>query len=130
MITFLFFIFAVIGVMYAIDALGSEDWSRLFLSLIFAAAFGFIWFDRAFAPPPPPTADQVAQREANKAAEDALKIPQKMSEADGCLVYKFKDNGYWHYFTKCDKDVTTDTTRSVRNGKSTATKIESIVTQR
>lgn len=35
------------------------------------------------------------------------RVPAVMSSADGCTVYKFYDNGSWHYFTKCGGTVTT-----------------------
>ena len=35
-----------------------------------------------------------------------LRVPQLLSEADGCRVYKFVDNGT-HYFTRCGEQVNT-----------------------
>ena len=35
------------------------------------------------------------------------RVPAVVSSADGCTVYKFYDNGNWHYFTKCGGTVTT-----------------------
>ena len=35
-----------------------------------------------------------------------LRVPQLLSEADGCRVYRFMDNGT-HYFTRCGEQVNT-----------------------
>jgi hypothetical protein len=35
-----------------------------------------------------------------------MRVPQLLSEADGCRVYKFVDNGT-HYFTRCGEQVNT-----------------------
>ena len=35
-----------------------------------------------------------------------LRVPQLLSEADGCKVYRFVDNGT-HYFTRCGEQVNT-----------------------
>ena len=35
------------------------------------------------------------------------RVPAVVSSADDCTVYKFYDNGSWHYFTKCGGTVTT-----------------------
>ena len=35
-----------------------------------------------------------------------MRVPQLLSEADGCRVYKFVDNGT-HYFTRCGEHVNT-----------------------
>ena len=35
-----------------------------------------------------------------------MRVPQLLSEADGCRVYRFVDNGT-HYFTRCGEHVTT-----------------------
>jgi hypothetical protein len=35
-----------------------------------------------------------------------LRVPQLLSEADGCRVYRFVDNGT-HYFTRCGEQVST-----------------------
>lgn len=129
MITFILFIVTLMFVVATLVFI-IEGKPASVIAAFFAIIIGLAWHDRAFAPDPAPSAEQVAQREATRLAEEALRTPQQLSAADGCTVYKFKDNGYWHYFTKCEKDVTTDTTRSVRVGKSNQTKIESIVTQR
>lgn len=130
MITFILFFVAVVFVVATIVMLLESSPANALIAAVLALVVGSAWYDRAFAPPPPLTAEQVAQREENRRAEEALRVPQQLSEADGCVVFKFKDNGYWHYFTRCDKDVTTDSTRTTRVGKSNQTKIETIVTQR
>lgn len=35
-----------------------------------------------------------------------MRVPRLLSEADGCRVYKFVDNGT-HYFTRCGEQVNT-----------------------
>ena len=35
-----------------------------------------------------------------------MRVPQLLSEADGCKVYRFVDNGT-HYFTRCGEQVNT-----------------------
>jgi hypothetical protein len=35
-----------------------------------------------------------------------MRVPQLLSEADGCRVYRFVDNGT-HYFTRCGEHVNT-----------------------
>ena len=35
-----------------------------------------------------------------------MRVPQLLSEADGCRVYRFVDNGT-HYFTRCGEQVNT-----------------------
>lgn len=37
------------------------------------------------------------------------RVPAVVSSADGCTVYKFYDNGSWHYFTKCGGGTVTTT---------------------
>lgn len=52
----------------------------------------------------------------------------KLFEIDGCDVYRFRDNGYAHYFTTCKGSVST--TRSIYCGKGCArTDYDSIQTQ-
>lgn len=56
--------------------------------------------------------------------------PHIIREADGCKVYTFKANGRWHYFTKCGKDVTTESSYSVSCGKNCSkTEVETIITE-
>ena len=40
------------------------------------------------------------------AEKTELRVPQLLSEADGCRVYRFVDNGT-HYFTRCGEQVNT-----------------------
>lgn len=58
------------------------------------------------------------QKVAIAAANEEMKIPKKFSATDdGCTVYKFVDDGYNHYFARCDKMVAPDS--PYRSGKST-----------
>jgi hypothetical protein len=84
-------------------------------------------YNRSYPPPPEVIA---ADAEKERLAELALRTPEKFSEKDGCVVYRFQDQNRYHYFTKCDKDVTTESSRTVRHGKSSHTETETIVTSR
>lgn len=73
----------------------------------------------------PQTPEQVAEAEKRKAKIEEAKIPKVFSQtSDGCIVYKFVDNGYNHYFTRCEQHVSTDST--YRSGK--FNKVETIKT--
>jgi hypothetical protein len=45
------------------------------------------------------------------------RVPAAVSSADDCTVYKFYDNGSWHYFTKCGGTVTTTKNYTENCGK-------------
>lgn len=61
----------------------------------------------------------------NKAA---MRVPQILSEADGCRVYRFVDNGT-HYFTRCGSHVETVKNYTESCGKAcTRNRTESITT--
>jgi len=45
-----------------------------------------------------------------------MRIPQLLSEADGCRVYKFVDDGT-HYFTRCGEQVSTERNYTESCGK-------------
>jgi hypothetical protein len=64
--------------------------------------------------------------EKNKA--DA--IPHVYSEVDGCTIYKWRDNSYWHYMTKCATTVTTEGHHSKMVGKISKDVSETIVTKK
>lgn len=66
--------------------------------------------------------------EQKKKDEEPLKVPQLLSEKDGCSVYKFMDEGKWHYFTKCGNSVSTEKSYTERVGKRTISKSEVITT--
>lgn len=66
-----------------------------------------------------------AEDEARRAAE---RKPRVIREADGCKVYAFKEGDRWHYFTRCPEQTTTESSYSVRSGKTTRTETESITT--
>lgn len=58
--------------------------------------------------------------------------PRVIREVDGCKVYAFKSSaeGRWHYFTRCPGErTTTDTTNTVRSGKTTRQETTQIVTE-
>lgn len=55
--------------------------------------------------------------------------PHVIREVDGCKVYAFKVNQHYHYFTRCPKDTTTDTTIEERHNKHTEQRIDQIVTE-
>ena len=59
----------------------------------------------------------------------AMRVPQLMSEADGCRVYRFVDNGT-HYFTRCGAQVETVRNYTENCGKAcTRHRTESITTE-
>ena len=61
----------------------------------------------------------------NKAA---MRVPQILSEADGCRVYRFVDGGT-HYFTRCGSHVETVKNYTESCGKAcTRNRTESITT--
>ena len=58
------------------------------------------------------------------------RVPAVMSSADGCTVYKFYDNGSWHYFTKCGGTVTTTKNYTESCGKGCSrSRTESMTTE-
>lgn len=70
-----------------------------------------------------------ASKAADAAQARADQTPHVIREADGCKVYAFKSNNYWHYFTRCGSTVTTDASHGERSGKTTKTVTETITTQ-
>ncbi len=59
----------------------------------------------------------------------AARVPQLMSEADGCKVYRFVDNGT-HYFTRCGAQVDTIRNYTESCGKAcTRHRTETITTE-
>jgi hypothetical protein len=58
-----------------------------------------------------------------------MRVPQLLSEADGCRVYKFVDDGT-HYFTRCGEQVDTVRHYTESCGKNcTRRRTESITTE-
>ncbi len=58
-----------------------------------------------------------------------MRVPQLLSEADGCRVYRFVDNGT-HYFTRCGEQVNTVRHYTESCGKNcTRRRTESIATE-
>ena len=43
------------------------------------------------------------------------RVPAVVSSADDCTVYRFYDNGSWHYFTKCGGGTVTTTKNYTEN---------------
>ena len=73
--------------------------------------------------------DPTSAKEFNeKQKRDA--IPHVYSEVDGCTIYTWKDNGYWHYMTKCPTTVTTEGHHGKMVGKITKDVAETIVTKK
>ena len=125
-------IVAVLLVLRFLVALSFGEFSLAAIFICLAAIFiclaavvGYSCYYRVVQPDPPPTPEQVAAAEKRKAKIEEAKIPTLFSQtSDGCSVYKFVDNGYNHYFTRCGRQVSTDST--YRSGKST--KVETIQT--
>ena len=55
--------------------------------------------------------------------------PHKYAEVDGCTIYTWRDNGYWHYMTKCPTTVSTEGHHSKLVGKVSKGVSETIVTK-
>jgi hypothetical protein len=90
------------------------------ISLFLLIAFGIIatglLFIQHFAEPSPEY-------------EAAMRDPRLISEADGCKVYRFVDNGT-HYFTRCGAQVETIRNYNESCGKAcTRHRIETITTE-
>ena len=65
----------------------------------------------------------------NEQEKTEMRVPQLLSEADGCKVYKFVDNGT-HYFTRCGEQVNTVRHYTESCGKNcTRNRTESIATE-
>ena len=118
-------IVAVLLVLRFLVALSFGEFSLAAIFICLAAVVGYSCYYRVVQPDPPPTPEQVAAIEKRKVEIEEAKIPKLFSQtSDGCAVYKFVDNGYNHYFTRCERQVSTDST--YRSGKST--KVETIQT--
>lgn len=71
-------------------------------------------------------------KEANKrneARQLAEATPHVIHIVDGCKVYEFRAGGHLHYFTRCPRETTTDTTIEERHGKQTQYRTETQVIQ-
>jgi hypothetical protein len=65
----------------------------------------------------------------NEQEKAEMRVPQLLSEADGCRVYKFVDDGT-HYFTRCGEQVDTVRHYTESCGKNcTRSRTESIATE-
>lgn len=49
--------------------------------------------------------------EGVEALDDALAQPKLIQQIDGCQVYRFRDLGQTHYFTRCAARVETETSQ-------------------
>ena len=65
----------------------------------------------------------------NEQQKAEMRVPQLLSESDGCRVYKFVDDGA-HYFTQCGEQVNTVRHYTESCGKGcTRNRTESITTE-
>ena len=65
----------------------------------------------------------------NEQQKSEMRVPQLLSESDGCRVYKFVDDGT-HYFTRCGEQVDTVRHYTESCGKNcTRRRTESITTE-
>jgi hypothetical protein len=65
----------------------------------------------------------------NEQEKAEMRVPQLLSESDGCRVYKFVDDGT-HYFTRCGEQVDTVRHYTESCGKNcTRRRTESIATE-
>lgn len=69
------------------------------------------------------------RNEEMKQKRVAEETPHIIHEVDGCKVYAFKVGTKYHYFTRCPKETTTDTTIEERHGKHTTYETDQIVTE-
>lgn len=67
--------------------------------------------------------------EEMKAQQILDATPHKYAEVDGCTIYTWRDNGYWHYMTKCPTTVSTEGHHSKLVGKVSKDVSETIVTK-
>lgn len=59
----------------------------------------------------------------------AEETPHVIREVDGCKIYAFKVGTKYHYFTRCPKETTTDTTIEERHNKHKTYETDQIVTE-
>jgi hypothetical protein len=124
MFTIILAIFTVLLIIRLIVAIEYGEFKIAVFMALAAAATGTLFYVRIMAPEEI-TPEKTAAIEKRKAEIEEAKTPKVFSQtSDGCTVYKFTDNGYNHYFTRCEQHVSTDTT--CRSGKST--KVEQIQT--
>jgi hypothetical protein len=85
-------------------------------AVLMGLVVGFIWvLQSTFSP----SDEQKAE----------MRVPQLLSEADGCKVYRFVDDGT-HYFTRCGEQVNTERHYTESCGKNcTRSRTESITTE-
>ena len=100
-----------------VDMLKEIGWGLLILLIGgLVIGVGFVFLQAMFGP-----SDE--QR-----AKD--RVPAVVSSADDCTVYKFYDNGSWHYFTKCGGTVTTTKNYTENCGKGCSrSRTESMTTE-
>ena len=99
------------------DMLKEIGWGLLIvlIACLFILA-GFVFLQSVFGPSD--------EQRAND------RVPAVVSSADGCTVYKFYDNGNWHYFTKCGGTVTTTKNYTENCGKGCSrSRTESMTTE-
>jgi hypothetical protein len=94
-----------------------------FMALLFvlgAIALGIVGLVDLVSP-------NTAEERRNQQILDAT--PHKYAEVDGCTIYTWRDNGYWHYMTKCPTTVSTEGHHSKLVGKVSKGVSETIVTK-
>lgn len=126
MITFALVVATIFWIGVAVAGLENKNvWQTLF-GLVMVLLTGYGAYYRFNLPDPPPTQEQIVAKQKQEEAVEEAKTPKIFSKTDdGCTVYKFKDNGYSHYFARCGKEEVT-TNNTVRSEKST--RVESIKT--
>jgi len=98
------------------DIAKATGMTLIFLLIAFGIVGAGFAFIKHFAEPSP----------EHKAA---MRVPQLMSETDGCKVYRFVDNGT-HYFTRCGAQVETVRNYTESCGKAcTRHRTETITTE-
>ena len=100
--------------MAALKAMGLTILFVLIACLFILA--GFVFLQAMFGP-----SDEQRARD---------RVPAVVSSADDCTVYRFYDNGSWHYFTKCGGTVTTTKNYTENCGKGCSrSRTESMTTE-
>lgn len=117
MIALLLGVLAFVFAMLVLAMLQDGSFKAAFGFFVVLCFVGFALQHEITKPDPPPTAEEIQARKQRQDKIEEQKIPKVFSKTDdGCVVYKFVDNGYNHYFTRCEKLVITDS--SYRSGKS------------
>lgn len=117
MLTLILGVFTFLFAMLVLAMLQDGAFKAAFGFFVVLCFVGFGFQHQLTKPDPEPTPEEAQARKQRQDKIEEQKIPKVFSKTDdGCIVYKFVDNGYNHYFTRCEKTVVTDS--SYRSDKS------------